>query len=79
MKQIRKQVSLLSDFNLNNYSFEFTRTKTSAGDTLFYIANHLSYKCCDDLNIYKKNELKSTFVETFNLDKSNIVGVIYGS
>ena len=54
--RITKQVSLLNNLNLNNYSFEFTPTETSAGGTLLYIANHLSYKCCNDLNIYKKNE-----------------------
>ena len=43
-----------------------------------YIANHLSYKCCSDLNIYKKNELESTLIEIVNPKKSNIiVGVIY--
>ena len=48
--------------DLNNYSFEFTLTETSAGGTLLYIANHLSYKCRNDLNIYKKTELESTFI-----------------
>ena len=76
--RITKQVSLLNNLNLNNYSFEFTPTETSAGGILFYIANHLSYKCRNDLNIYKKNELESTFIETVNPKKSNIiVGVIY--
>ena len=43
-----------------------------------YIANHLSYKCRNDLNIYKKNELESTFIQIVNPKKSNIiVGVIY--
>ena len=52
--RITKQVSLLNNLNLNNYSFVFTPTETSAGGTLLYIANHLSYKCCNDLNIYKR-------------------------
>ena len=52
--RITKQVSLSNNLNLNNYSFEFTPTETSAGVTLLYIANHLSYKCRNDLNIYKK-------------------------
>ena len=34
--------------------FEFTPSETSACGTLLYIANHLSYKCRSDLNIYKK-------------------------
>ena len=76
--RITKQVPFLNNLNLNNYSFEFIPAETSAGDTLLYIANHLSYKCRNDLNIYKKNEPKSTFIEIVNPKKSNIlVGVIY--
>ena len=52
-----KQVPLSNNLNLNNYSFEFTPTETSAGGALLYIANHLSYKCRNDLNIYKKMNL----------------------
>ena len=64
--------------NRNNYSFEFTPNETSAGDTLFYVANHLSYKCRNDLNIYEKNELESTFIEIVNPKKSSIImGAIY--
>ena len=76
--RIIKNISLLNNLNLNNYSFEFTPTETSAGGTLLYIANHLPYKCRNDLNIYKKNELESTFIKLVNPKKSNIVvGVIY--
>ena len=76
--RITKQVSLLNNFNLNNYSLEFTPTETSAGVTLLYIVNHLSDKCHNDLNIYIKNELESTFIKIANWRKSNIiVGVIY--
>ena len=76
--RITKNISLLNNLNLNNYSFEFTPAETCAGGTLLYIANHLSYKCRNDLNIYKKNELESTFIEIVNPKKSNIVvGVIY--
>ena len=71
--RITKNVSLLNNLNLNNYSFEFTPTETSAGGTLLYIANHLSYKCRNDLNIYKKNQLESTFIEIANPKKSNII------
>ena len=60
--------------NLIDYSFKFTPIYS----TLLYIANHLSYKCHNNLRIYKKNELKSTFIEIVNPKKSNIVvGVIY--
>ena len=64
--------------NLNNYFFEFTPTETSPVDAFSSIANDLSYKCLNDLNICKKNELKSNFTENVNRIKSNIiVGIIY--
>ena len=76
--RITKNISLLNNLNLNDYSFEFTPNETCAGGTLLYIANHLSYKCRNDLNIYKKNKLESTFIEIVSPKKSNvIVGVIY--
>ena len=52
--RITRQASLLNNLNLNNCSFEFTPTDTSAGGTLLYIGNHLSHKCRNDLNICKK-------------------------
>ena len=77
VKQFNPNLTLSSTPE-NNYSFEFTPTETSAGGALLYIANHLSYKCRNDLNIYKNNELESTFIEIVNSKKSNIiVGVIY--
>ena len=50
----RLNISLSNDLNLNNHSFELTSIETSAGGILIYIANYLSYKCLNDLNIYKK-------------------------
>ena len=67
-----KQLFLLNNLNLSNCSYEFTPTEATAGGTLHYVANHLSYKCYNDLNIYKKKELKSTFIEIVNSKKSNI-------
>ena len=42
--RITKHLSLLNNFNLNNYSYEFAPIETTAGSTLLYIGNHLSYK-----------------------------------
>ena len=67
--RITKQVSWLNNLNLNNCSFEFAQAATSTGGTHLYIANHLSYKCRNNVNIYKKNELKSTFIEIVNPKK----------
>ena len=56
--RIPKNVSVTQNIVLNNYSFEHTPTESSARGTLLYIANHLSYKICNDLKIYKKFELE---------------------
>ena len=40
---------------------------------LLYIANHQSYKCCNDLSVPKKYELESTFIEIVNTKKPNII------
>ena len=70
-------MSLLNNLNVNNNFYEFTPAQNTGG-TIFYIASHLSYKCRNDLNTYKKNELKLTFMEIVNPKISNIiVWVIY--
>ena len=61
---------------MNNFSFEFTPTESSAGGTLLYVANHLSYKPRLDLNIYKSNELESTFIEILNSKKLILLTVV---
>ena len=60
--RITKQLYLLNNLNLNNYSYEFTPIETTPGGTLLYIVNHLSYKCYNDLNI-------SAFIEIVNPKK----------
>ena len=64
--RIAKNISITNNLNIKNYYIEFTATESSAGGTLLYIANHLSYKPHQELNIYKKNELESTFIEIMN-------------
>ena len=58
---------------LRNHAIDFTPTESSAEGTFLFIASHLSYKHRPDLNIYKANQLESTFVEIINLKKTNIV------
>ena len=70
--RITKNVSRSSNLKLNNYSFEFNPAETSEGGIFLYIANHLSYKCRNDLNIYKKNELKSTLLK-LSIQKNQIL------
>ena len=46
--------------------------------TTYHLANHLAYNPRTDLQIYKKCNLKSTFIEIINHKKSNIItGYIY--
>ena len=61
---------------MKNFSFEFTPTKFSAGGTLLYVANHLSYKPRLDLNIYTSNGLESTFIEILNPKKLILLSVV---
>ena len=71
--RITKNISLPNNLTMNNFSFEFTSTESSAGDPLLYVANKLKYKPHLDLNIYKSNELESTFIEILNPKNSNII------
>ena len=76
--RISKKTSLTSNIDLNNYSFKTTPTESTAGGTMLYVSNRLSYKPGTDLNMYKKNQLESTFIEIINSKKSNIVvGCVY--
>ena len=76
--RITKNIHKISNINLNNYAFGFTPTESSVGGTLIYVANHLAYKPSNDLQIYEKHDLESTFTEIINPKKSNIViGCIY--
>ena len=52
--RISKKTSVISNVNLNNYSFESTPTGSSAGGNMLFISNHLSYKPRTDLNVCKK-------------------------
>ena len=71
--RITRKTSLTFNTNLENYCFEFTPTESNAGGTLLYIANHLSNKPLTDISLNKANQLESTFIETINSRKGNII------
>ena len=76
--RITKNKAQINHIDLTNYSYEHCPTESSAGGSLLYIRNNLSYKTRNDLNIYKSAELESTFIEIINHKNSNIiVGCIY--
>ena len=73
----RKNRKVLSNVDLNDYSFEFTTTKSTKGGTLIYIQNDLRYNISKDLNLYKGKELESTFIEIIKpnvRNKNKIIG-----
>ena len=49
--------------------------KSSAGGTLLYITNHLSYKSRNELCIYKSTELESRYSDILNPEKTNVTVV----
>ena len=70
--RISKKTSLTYNINLNNYYFETTPTESTAGGTLLYVSDCLSYRPWTDL------ELESTVIEIINSKKSNmVVGCVY--
>ena len=76
--RITENINEISNINLNNYAFEFTPIQSTAWGTLIFVANHLAYKPRTDLQIYKKCDLESTFIEIINPKKSNMfIGCIY--
>ena len=64
--------SATSNVTLSIYFFESSPTESTAIGTMLYIFNRLSYEPGIDINIYRKNQLESTFIEIINSKKSNI-------
>ena len=67
-----------SNIHIPGYNIEQTPTESSAGSTLIYISQKISYKNRPDLQIYHPKQLESIFIEILLPDKSNfIVGTVY--
>ena len=67
-----------TNIDINGNNLEHTPTEASCGGSLLYIKNQLHYISRKDLNIYKKSELESTFIEILTSSGKNvIVGCIY--
>ena len=67
-----------SNIHIPGYNIEQTSTESSAGGTLIYISQKLSYKNRPDLQIYHPKHLEYTFIEILLPDKSNfIIGTVY--
>ena len=71
--RIRNTTGSNSNLNISDYSFEDTPTESSAGGTGLYISNNIVYERRTDLEMYKKNQLESTFIELIYKGSSNII------
>ena len=67
-----------TNIDLPGFKMERTPTESSAGGTLIYIFQSLSYKPRKDLQIYCPKELESTFTELLIPNwQSHLIGVVY--
>ena len=67
-----------TNIQLKNYNNEHVRTESANGRLFLYIKKVTNYKLRPDLIIYKKRELESVIIETFQKEsKNNIVGCMY--
>ena len=76
--RLKKQILRTTNIDSNGYNLEHTPAETSCGDSLLYVKNKQNYISRKDLNIYKKNELESAFIEILTSSGKNIIaGCIY--
>ena len=76
--RLRANRTVLSNTDLQDYTYEWTPTTASKGETLIYIDNKLRYKTQNDLKLYKEREIDSTFLEIIepNSKINKIIGCI---
>ena len=69
--QRRKQP--ITNISLLNYVYEHTSTESGKGGTLLYIGKNIKYKLRNDLNLYERKMVESTFIEILNKKKKNMI------
>ena len=76
--RISKKNSLTTNIDTPGYNIEQTPTESSAGGSLIYISQKLSYKVRKDLQLHRPKELESVFIELLIPSKSSLIlGTIY--
>ena len=76
---LMKTTFLTSNINLHKLSFWIHNYWIYCwGGAILHIANHLSYKTHNDLNLYKANQLEFIFIEINDSKNNIIVGCLYG-
>lgn len=66
-------MEVLSNIDLNNYTFEFTPTDSTKEGTLIYIEKDLRYKTRNDLYLYREKEIESKIIEANLRNKNKII------
>ena len=75
---LRAFLNLVNHIDLPDFHIEQTPTECSAGGTLIYIFQNLSYKPRKDLQIYCPKKFESTFIGVLIPNKkSHLIGVFY--
>ena len=67
--RLRANRTVLSNIDLQDYTYGWTPTTASKGGTLIYTDNKLRYKTRNDLKLYKEREMESTFPEIIESNK----------
>ena len=76
--RLKNNLHVHSDISIEGYTFEYTTTESSKGETLIYIDNNINYKVRNDLKIYKSKEIESTFIENIEAkSKKQVIACIY--
>ena len=66
----------MTNISLPNYVYEHTPNESGKGGTLLYIDKSIKYKLRDDLHIYEKKMVESTFILN-KKQKNMIIGCVY--
>ena len=77
-RRISKKNSLTTNIDIPDYNNEQTPTESSAGGSIIYISQNLSYRVREDLQIHSSKELESVFIELLIPSKPSLIsGTIY--
>lgn len=76
--RLKEKNNITTNIDIDGYVIEHCPTASKAGGALMYISKNIVYDERKDLNIYKKEQLESIFIEIYNNKSVNtIIGCIY--
>ena len=76
--RLQKGKQPITNISLPNYVYEHTPTESGKGGTLLYTDKSIKYKLRQDLNIFEKKMIESTFIQILNKKQKNlIIGCVY--